>query len=161
MQKEIKAYRQTDGNIFTNQQECDYHNEELELSRIFKSLPTITINLFDKNWGDNCSVYKVSNKKEIKSICYAYYRMKNTYSKLIQNDVILNELKTKKYTYIVYYISKINYFSHTFLYNIDSLLEYITKMVTPFKEVIDEKETKNMVNTIIEGIEKKMEGENR
>lgn len=157
MQKEIKAYKQIDGSIFNSEQECDLHNEELELTRIFRSLPTITINLFDKNWGDKCYVYRVSNKKEIKSVCYAYYGMKNTYSNLIQNDVILNELKDKKCTYIVYYISKPNYFSHDFLYNINSLSEYIFSMVTPFKEVIDENEIEMMVNTIIKRIEEKIQ----
>ncbi len=156
MQKEIHAYKQVDGTIFSNKDECEKHDKKIELNQIFPTIPQITIDIFSTKWGKDCKIFKVTNKKEIESICNNYYGLKFMYPRIMQNHIILEELKNRKYTYIVYYSELISYYDG-YSYIISSLNEYVSDIVSAYKEFMSETEFEFIIHTIIDRIEQKVD----
>ncbi|HOO67841.1 MAG TPA: hypothetical protein PLC53_00520 [Bacilli bacterium] len=78
------------------------------------------------------------------------------YPRIMQNHIILEELKNRKYTYIVYYSELISYYDG-YSYIISSLNEYVSDIVSAYKEFMSETEFEFIIHTIIDRIEQKVD----
>ncbi len=156
MQKEIRAYKQVDGTIFSNKYECEQHDKKIELNQVFSTLPKLTIDIDINKFGKECRIFKVTNKKEIESVCNNYYGLKYMYPRIIQDQHIIEDLNDRKFTYIVYYSELISYYDG-YSYIISSLNEYVSDIVSSYKEFMSEKELEFIIHTIIDRIEQKVD----